>query len=108
MYGIETAYKKLKSRGVLFVGITAEAESTVEAFLRRKSAGITFPCAVDASGTIARACGIMSTPEARIVYKGKVLWSGEASGTSIEKAVRAVLFENSEGRSKQDGKRKRA
>jgi len=84
---------KYKKRNVEFLGITAEAKTTVEAFQRRKIGRMNFPCAVDSSGKVARACCIQKTPTACICDGGKVMWSGDVSKGGLDKAIAVVLHE---------------
>ena len=90
-------FAKYKKRDVEFLGITAEAKTTVEAFLRRKIGRMSFPCAVDPSGKVARACCVKKTPTASICDGGKVVWSGVVTEGGLDKALAVALHERGGG-----------
>lgn len=86
-------YKTYHSKGIEFIGITAEAVTTVRAFLNRAGKRFDFPCAVNQGGSLARTLKARVTPQVHVVSEGTVTWIGDAHD-GLEKALDSALFEN--------------
>lgn len=90
---LDAAYKKYKSQGVNFVGITKEPKSTIDPFISNMKDQFTYPVASDTSGTVSARFPIEGIPAAFIIGKdGKVSWQGHPMNGlehAIEKALSA-------------------
>ena len=86
-------YKSLKGQGVEFVGVTAEDEGKVRAFIAELGDKFTYPVALDPTRAVSNAYPSTGIPNAYVVGKdGKVAWSGHPMGGlqgAIDKALAA-------------------
>lgn len=93
MKGIETAYRRLRARGLEVVAINAgQDRSTVQAFVGR--IGISYPALLDESSVVARRYGVAGLPttyfvDAQGIVRAKLI--GEADAATFERHALALL-----------------
>ena len=107
---LETLYRRLRKDPIEFLALSAEAKSTVTSYTEHGVHGFSFPCAINSSGSIAKALGVSTSPSAAVVLGGKVKWIGSIHDPEkLEKSLRTITFEQKHAlrKEKNDGASKK-